>query len=272
MIYDIERLHRRLSRGRVVRSEPMQLVHARVEDVPVVFCVTNAKDAIQKKHWMGQFYEKVELMALRNVFPEGGTFLDIGANIGNHTLFAALIWKASQVVSIEPNPLAYNLLFHNVIANGLRDVVDLRHIGVGLSDREMGGFAMQKRKRNLGAAKMLPGQGELTVVRGDVLLAGLAPDLIKIDVEGMEMQVLSGLEGLLTQHRPMLLVEVDDENARSFKAWCDTHRYACAATIKRYRNNKNHLMVAQEDLSRVKAAFCGTALADPELENAENRI
>jgi len=240
----------------------MQLVHARAGDTPVVFCVTNPKDAIQKKHWVGTFYETAELEALQRVFPAGGTMLDIGANIGNHTLYAALIWKAGKVIPIEPNPIAYNLLFHNVVANGLRDVVDLSYIGVGLSNAPQGGFAMQERKRNLGAAKMLPGAGDLTVERGDDLLHGVAPDFIKVDVEGMELEVLEGLEGLLVTRKPILLVEVENTNADAFFAWCDRHGYARAATITRYAINKNYLMVPQDTLTTVKAALEGTALDD----------
>ncbi len=36
------------------------------------------------------------------------------------------------------------------------------------------------------------------------------PDFVKIDVEGLELPVLDGMEGLLREHRPVLLVELDD--------------------------------------------------------------
>ena len=52
---------------------------------------------------------------------------------------------------------------------------------------------MEKRERNLGGAKMLEGEGELEVFSADELLDGETPDMIKIDVEGMEMKVLKGL-------------------------------------------------------------------------------
>ncbi|MEL6960510.1 MAG: FkbM family methyltransferase [Pseudomonadota bacterium] len=262
MTYDIHRIRKRLRVGRPLHSGPVQLVHTVEGDQPVTFCVTNSKDAIQKKHWKGEFYEKAELRALAQVFPSGGTFLDIGANIGNHTLYAALIWKAARVVPIEPNPIAYNLLLHNISVNGVRDRVDLSKVGVGLSDHDEGGFAMEKVTTNLGGARMLAGQGALTVHRGDALLAGLEPDMIKIDVEGMEMEALRGLEGLLRDRQPALLVEVHNRLSEDFFAWCDALGYACAATVTRYKNNKNHLMVPAADVQKTQAALQGTALEE----------
>ena len=262
MTYDINRIRKRLRIGRPLHSDPVQLVHTVEGDLPVTFCITNPEDAIQRKHWRGEFYEKAELRALARIFPAGGTFLDIGANIGNHTLYAALVWKAAKVVPIEPNPLAYNILLHNISVNGVRDVVDLSHVGVGLSDHDEGGFAMQKVPTNLGGAKMLAGKGDLTVCRGDQLLAGLEPDLVKIDVEGMEMEALRGLEGLFANRTPALLVEVRNTLSDDFFGWCDDHGYGCAATVTRYKNNKNHLMVAAADLKDTKAALLGTALEE----------
>lgn len=260
MIYPIQRLKNRLKLKRPLRSAPMQLVHSYEKGIPVTFCITAPDDVIQKKHANGVFYESADLRALSEVFPAGGTFVDIGANIGNHTLFAALVWKAAKIVPFEPNPLAFNTMFHNISVNGLRDVVDLSNIGLGLSDKEAGGFAMQKMANNLGGARMLPGKGTLQVFRGDDLLAGLEPDLIKIDVEGMELEVLRGLEGLLKDRKPMLFVEVDNALADDFFAWCTGQGYGWAGTMVRYKKNKNYLMVAGADVAETKKKLEGTAL------------
>ena len=261
MIYDSPRLLKRLRVERVMQSEPMTLLHSFEQEVPVTFCITAPDDAIQKKHVKAHFYERAELRALTNVFPEGGTFLDIGANIGNHAVYAGLIWKAGKIVPIEPNPLAFNTLFQNITVNGLRDVVDVSHIGIGLSDKEEGGFAMQKMGRNLGGAKMLAGRGDLRVYRGDDLFSELNPDLIKIDVEGMEMEVLRGLEGVIKAAKPMLFVEVLNDIEGAFFDWCKDHGYGWAGVMQRYKNNRNFLMVPDRDLTKTKTRLEGTALA-----------
>ncbi len=129
--------------------------------------------------------------------------------------------KASKVIPFEPNPRAFELLVQNVLVNGLGDVVDLSRLGVGLSDVESDGFGSQNRVRNLGRAKLLEGQGDIEVYPGHELLADETPDLIKIDVEGMEMKVLSGLEPLLKRCRPLMMVEVEVSAEDDFMAWME---------------------------------------------------
>ncbi len=243
MTPQINRILKRLRLGRPVQSPRLKLTHARINDRRVIFCTDMENDPIQRNHRRGQFYEAKELSKLAEHFPKGGTFIDIGANVGNHGLYAALFLGAGRVVAIEPNPLAYRLLVQNVLVNRLEDIFDLSRLGVGLSDSEAGGYAMEKRERNLGGAKMLAGKGKLQVFRGDTLLEDENPAMIKIDVEGMEMAVLAGLEGLIVKHRPLLLVEVDNENEAAFMKWAAGAGYEVADTVQRYRLNKNHLLL-----------------------------
>lgn len=265
MIPRIKRLNKRLRLGRPVESVSLQLVHTRVLDEAVTFCVNMKNDPVQRNHRRGQFYEMSELTRLRTIFPEGGVFADIGANVGNHTLFAAKYLKASKVIPFEPNPKAFELLIQNVLVNGLADVVDLSMIGVGVSDEQSGGFAMQDRDRNLGGAKMLEGEGDLEVHRGDALLAEVTPDFIKIDVEGMEMKVLSGLSGVLERCRPVMMVEVDNDVEETFLSWVAEQGYAVLSTHQRYRLNKNHLICDAGRLADLQAAY-GAEETAPELE------
>ncbi len=239
----VNRMLKRLRLGRPINSPNLKMTHTRVDDQQVIFCTDMEHDPIQRNHRRGQFYEEKELSGLKDIFPIGGTFLDIGANVGNHSLFAAMFLKAGRVVPVEPNPLAFKLLFQNTLVNRLTGIIDLSRLGVGLSDREEGGFAMEQRARNLGGARMLSGRGELQVLPGDTLFADESPDLIKIDVEGMEMAVLGGLEATIAKHRPVLLVEVDNENEAAFMAWSESAGYDVADTIQRYRQNKNHLLM-----------------------------
>ncbi|MEO1085504.1 MAG: FkbM family methyltransferase, partial [Acidobacteriota bacterium] len=91
--------------------------------------------------------------------------------------------------------------------NGLRDTVDLSCLGVGVSDERSGGFAMERRDRNLGAARMIAGQGDLEVFRADALFAEETPDFIKIDIEGFEYPALVGAKGAIETSQPVILFE-----------------------------------------------------------------
>jgi FkbM family methyltransferase len=253
MIQRVTRIIRRLSRGKPVASVPLELIHAAPLGVPVIFCVNMERDPIQRKHRNGEFYEQEELNMLKALFPVDGIFVDIGSNIGNHTIFAAQHLGASKVIPFEPNPLAYELLIQNVLVNRLRDVVSFDFIGYGASDEAAGGFGMQKRNRNLGAAKMREGEGDVEVLRADEALAEIEPDFIKIDVEGMEMKALRGLSGVMDRCRPILMVEVDQENYAAFDDWVDAQDYRELVVHQRYATNKNFIICHSSEEARLKA-------------------
>ena len=239
----VKRIVKRLKTGKPLLAEGVMLSHARVDGQRVTFCTRMENDPIQRNHRRGTFYELKELRDLKDVFPQGGTFVDIGANVGNHTLYAALFLKAGKVIPVEPNPIAYRLLISNVVVNGLEEVVDLTRLGVGLSDQAGEGYAMERKMRNLGSARMLAGKGDIEVHPGDALFEGEAPAMIKIDVEGMEMEALRGLEATIAAHKPVLMVEVDNTNEDAFFTWADGAGYELRSTVQRYRLNKNHLLV-----------------------------
>ncbi len=250
----IQRLHKRLTLGRPDESVGLNLIHTTILDKRVTFCVNMKRDPIQRNHRRGSFYEMYELQRLRRLFPEGGTFIDIGANVGNHTLFAAMFMGATRVIPIEPNPLAFELLIQNVLVNRLDDIVDLTQIGIGLSDEANTGFAMTERQVNLGKAQMEKGGG-LEVLRGDEVFAKERPDFIKIDVEGMEMQVLSGLEGLLKRKKPIMMIEVDNDLEAEFLDWVDSNGYGVFATHARYSENKNQLICKKAQVSKMRKLY-----------------
>jgi FkbM family methyltransferase len=239
----VDPLVQAILRGEVTTSPDLQIVRAMIYRQQVLFSVNFARDPVQRVHRAGRFYEEKELQTLRNFFPIGGVFVDIGANVGNHSLFVARFLNPSLVIPFEPNPAAYSLLINNVLINDLLDRFDLSKLGVGVSDVRSGGFAVEQRRENLGAARMLPDSGDVSVWRGDMVLGDVAPDFIKIDVEGMEMKVLRGLSGVLAQRRPAMLVEVDNANADEFAAWVKDNSYAVKRTFVRYPSNKNHLIV-----------------------------
>lgn len=242
MTPEVRELLAALDRGTPLVTDPVELVHCRINDRSVTFCLDREHDPIQRHHRQGRFYEARELERLRAHVRPGAVILDIGANIGNHAMFFAIELEAARVVPIEPNPVAYRLLISNVVLNRLRGVIDLGFLGVGLSDRREDGFGVEDRVRNIGAARLRPGEGTVQTHPGDTLFQGIAPDLVKIDVEGMEMQFLAGLEKTIATHRPVLFVEVDAGNDEAFHRWAEAADYAVARQWQRYKSNRNYLL------------------------------
>ncbi|MEX0348672.1 MAG: FkbM family methyltransferase [Paracoccaceae bacterium] len=232
--------------GGPILVNDVDMVSCVIHGRPFVFAVARGGDHIQNHLRQGRFYESEELDLIKQHFPLGGEFVDIGANVGNHSIFVAAFLAPSKIVPFEPNPAAYKLLIANIAANGFRDVFDLSHLGYGLSDHPADGFAMHARRRNLGSARMVEGAGDISTIVGDVALQDTTPDLIKIDVEGMELQVLQGLRQTIERAKPKIFIEVDDVNDAAFLDWMDKSGYETVQTLRRYDINQNYLIQSRE--------------------------
>lgn len=242
----LEEFNEAISTNKPLTIPPMQIIQGIQWRKPVLFSIPNSLNGpIMRQHMLGQFYETKELLALRPHFPKGGIFVDIGANAGNHSIFAALHLKPGKIIPVEPNPVAYSVLLTDIILNKVAHLFDLRFLGLGAADKRQGGYALSDTVNNLGAAKMLPGEGDIEVMSGDEMLKGVVPDLIKIDVEGMELEVLTGLKDTITTHKPAILIEVDNVNEDKFLKQIKRFHYRVEATFVRYRTNKNFLVIPE---------------------------
>jgi FkbM family methyltransferase len=159
----------------------------------------------------GCFYEATLLRALRPTLPAAARVVDVGANIGNHTLYFAGVCRAREVIAFEPNPDVLPELRANIAANGLTNV-NTTHLGIGLGTLP-GRAALHLESKdahinNRGGMSLVNRlDGDVRVARLDELVSGPL-DLIKIDVEGMAMGVLEGAEKLVLEARPDVLMEV----------------------------------------------------------------
>ncbi len=152
------------------------------------------------------------LLALLRQMPQP-VVLDIGANIGNHTLAFATV--AAQVQAFEPIPAIHALLCRNVEQNALLNVAVHN---CALSDSAGSDLIYMVQSGNVGASsfdKRAPGGAPITVLkqRGDDFepireLPKL--DLVKIDVEAHEIFVLRGLMQTLRKHLPFITMEWND--------------------------------------------------------------
>ena len=236
-----------LASGEVVAFPPLDLVHWG----GLSFALNFRRDPVQDALRAGVFYEVRELRALKSRVGPGAVIVDIGANIGNHAVFFARRMRAARVIVFEPNPLAVAPLMANVLLNGLVGVICMDHLGVALGAAAGQGFGMRRHDRNLGATRLRPAGGDIPLMRGDDLLAGETPDLIKIDVEGMELEVLAGLSTTIGRTRPLMLVEVDDANLPAFLDWQAAAGYRPLKDWRVSKSNANYLIESARDDARL---------------------
>ncbi len=151
--------------------------------------------------------------AMRARAPGGGVFLDVGANVGQHSLFMSRVSR--QVHAFEPYELVRAKLVEHVRANQLENV-EIHSVGLGNEQARLPFYAPAGKNLGVGSFKEEADAGtryvgELEVVAGDGFLADRGIDeidLIKVDVEGFEKRVLEGLRETLTRFRPILVVEL----------------------------------------------------------------
>lgn len=152
----------------------------------------------------GEFSEgEVELF--RGLVQPYWVVLDIGANHGAHTI--ALAKMAKTVYAFEPQRILFQILCANVALNGLNNVYTYQ-VAVGSTPGSIGVPILDySQPANYGAVSLGSRGEEVLVQTLDSL--NLDCDFIKIDVEGMEGDVLAGATSTISRCRPILYMEND---------------------------------------------------------------
>lgn len=219
------------------------IVAAEIEGRRVSFFVNDKSDYIQGYHNLGVFYETEEISIIRRHFQPGGTFVDVGANIGNHTLYAALYMNPRVVIPFEVNPPALKVLRTNLLLNPTASV-DARYLGVGLGAADTRLSLVASPPGNLGGTRFAAtADGPLIAIAGDGVLMGTPVSFIKIDIEGMELEALRGLAGTIRRWRPSLFVEVTDPNLQAVLEFTRAHDLKLVAQWQRYQGMSNYMFI-----------------------------
>ena len=150
----------------------------------------------------GLFYEFEMLNYLRLYGSKGGCAIDVGANIGNHSIFFSA-FLADYVISIEANVDLIPVLKKNLLANKCSYEVVSSAVGAELGS----GKIYFPLENNIGAGRVSKGSGDIEITTLDTVSPTEGVFLVKIDVEGMEMDVLLGAQELIASQRPDLIVE-----------------------------------------------------------------
>jgi FkbM family methyltransferase len=156
-------------------------------------------------------YSEGEMELLRQIIQPGQLVLDVGANIGTHTVaFAKLTGPNGAVLAFEPQRLLFQVLCANVALNGLAHVFT-HHAAVGRrSGRVLVPTLDVTAEQNFGALSLDGWKtGEKVRLMTIDELELPACDLVKIDVEGMEGDVIAGGESTICRFQPILYVEYE---------------------------------------------------------------
>jgi FkbM family methyltransferase len=158
-------------------------------------------------------YQLEETKFFDKYVQEGDFVLEVGANIGTHTVwFSKKVGDSGFVLAFEPQRLIFQTLCGNIALNSLKNV-DCKQLGVGLRreivkvpfldpevENNFGGLSIKDQEEGEDVAII-----NIDGMRLDRL------DFLKIDVEGMEPEVLMGGLNTINKFKPIIYMEVDRE-------------------------------------------------------------
>lgn len=151
------------------------------------------------------FYEIDILKELDAYVPKDACICDIGANIGNHTLYWYTVRKAKKIYAFEPVKKTFDILKRNIEINDCGGVLPYN---IGLSDEDGSAEIMTFRADNLGATHIKKDKDGLMRLRTlDSYKIPEKIDFIKIDVEGFEHYVLKGAKETIARCHPFVFIE-----------------------------------------------------------------
>ncbi len=191
-------------------------------------------------------YEYAMLQDILKRIDKNSAFLDIGANIGNHSLFLAA--NGIKVYAFEANKELCEITQKSIELNKLSNNVKIYNYG--LSDREELGEFTHLDTSNLGGNALTLGKGDIQCKRLDDFKFEEKIGVIKIDVEGMEEKVLLGAKETIKKNRPLIYIEaIDISSYHRINTLLEALNFSCCET---FNTTPTHLYIPNEHLDEKK--------------------
>lgn len=207
-------------------------------------------------------YEPHVMEAITDRVPAGGTFIDVGANIGVHSVLAALrAGRGGRILALEASPVTYPILVGNLATAGCPGAAAVpvavwdapATIAFSHIPHIIGGSHVNPAAHEVGQVFTVPCDTLDNLAAG----AGLERvDLVKIDVEGSEIRALLGARKTLCRYRPPIIVEFNRLTLREYGGASVFDLYQCVCDLG-YRTKILHedgsitAVAAYEQMERI---------------------
>lgn len=155
-------------------------------------------------------HEFRDMAFLIHILRPGDLFVDVGSNLGSYSLLASGV-SGSRSIAFEPDPSSFEQLCFNVELNSISSLVDCKHLALSCSkvtsQSDSVWFSVDQDTCNSLVCFTYDGKkAKVSVSTLDKELSGEFPQVLKIDVEGSELQVILGARHLLSSDSCLALI------------------------------------------------------------------
>jgi len=208
------------------------------------------RDPIEREIFFNLSYEEEQIATIVEFSKKNKQdyFLDIGSNCGYYALFIANTFPNTHVLAFEPIKKTYDKLIRNIHLNNLNKQIQTFNFGLSDTNNEVqmrtlikkgfvqsGGFTVHNKNRELKTNETLL-KADLKI--GDEVIKYINKKLlIKIDVEGHEINALKGLNHLLKNNKVYMQIEIFHENKEDIFNFLKKNNFKFIKNINGNRKN-----------------------------------
>lgn len=254
----------------IIRQKWRRIIASQLAQASREVMFVNPSDLVgQNVQATGQ-YEGDFLTLVAQLLGEQDVVLDLGANIGTHSVFFSRI--AKRVLAFEPHPATALVHQANMLIAGANNVETFAHAVSSTSEAKLL-YLSQPDALHVPTIEA-PRDDSMrsivvhSVVIDDFVLPRLAKGervtLVKMDVEGHEPAVLDGMSQLIDQHRPVIIFEaLNDEKYAECAVRVRDHCYRVLIGMQRSWDRKSNIVKAAQTLLGRKQRMWLEYLHDP---------
>jgi len=219
------------------------LIRSQSGDVSALF-LCNPRSHIDRQIIKQGVFSGAVFKTLISHISEKSTIVDIGANVGTISVATSLLYPDVDIHAFEPNPYALKRLRYNQSLNNISNLI-IHEKALGSKPEFLAFHHYDDHSGDIGLSSFItPTQSmhnadikPVEIITLDSCLNEFIKpvSIIKIDVQGFELEVLEGSEQLITKYRPVIILEHEDNNLaseedarlskQSLKAYFNTHEY-----------------------------------------------
>lgn len=209
---------RRLGRIAVSLSGAGKTKNVVVKTKAGKFLLPNLVEMISLDLFINGHYEKGLVNLLIDRIPQNAVFVDVGANIGSISIPIARLRPDVKIVAVEASPWIFSVLKKNIELNGVSNITAINYAVYSESGKSMKMYAPKDLfgKGSLNAVFTQDGEMVETITVDDIILKLNLSSIqfMKVDVEGFEASVFSGMTQIAAAGKPKVVFE--------FSAWAET--------------------------------------------------